>query len=310
MADSRVAILGATGHVGRVLCAGLAGRFSVTLYARRPEAALAFARSLSGDGRVHAKHISTLSEGRHDVVVNCIGIGDPAAVNSDPSLVYTVTQYSDDVAMSYLAAHPDARLINLSSGAAYCSDFSRPASADTTSDIPANGLVVRHHYGLAKLASEGRHRAATSAAIVDLRLFSLFSRFIDPRATYLMNDVVGCISSGDVLITGPDDFWRDYVAPEDLASLVARCIEAPAENRAYDVYSLAPVRKFELLQEFSTRFALAYRVDEVRGVAGDDQWKAAYYSLDHSAGSIGYTPTMTSLETLAEEVAAILGSVG
>jgi len=310
MTDSRVAILGATGHVGKVLCAGLAGRFSVTLYARRPEAALAFARSLSGDGRVHAKHISTLSEGQHDVVVNCIGIGDPVTVASDPSLVYTVTQYADDVALAYLAARPDARLINLSSGAAYCSDFARPASAETASDIPANGLAVRHHYGLAKLASEGRHRALTSSAIIDLRLFSLFSRFIDPNSRYLMNEVVQCIRAGSTLATGPDDFWRDYIAPADLASLVAACIDAPTDNRALDVYSLAPVRKFEMLDEFSKRFALDYRFDEARTPAGDDHWKAAYYSLNHSAAGIGYTPTMTSLETLVDETTAILGTAG
>lgn len=299
-----VGLLGATGHVGKVLAAGLSGEYALTLYARRPEVATAFARSL-GIAATSAP-LAALGGGEHEAVINCIGVGDPKAVSADPARVYEVTCAADELALGYLAQHPSCRLVNFSSGAAYCSRFEEPASDRTVAALAAGALRPDQHYGLAKLASEGRHRALSSLAIVDLRLFSLFSRYIDPSAGFLMNDVLRCVRDATPLVTGAGDHVRDYIAPSDLCALVAACLEFERTNDAFDVYSAAPVSKFELLEAFRGRFRLGYTVDDSRTSASATGSKPAYFSLSRKASALGYTPAKTSLEALFEESEVLL----
>jgi len=301
---SSIGILGATGHVGKVLAAGLCADHDVTLYARRPEVASAFAEARGI--RVAVAPLDSLGEARHQALVNCIGIGDPASVSANPALVYEVTCRADGLLLGYADANPECRLVSFSSGAAYCSEFVVPAHDQTAVSLEAGALRPDQHYGLAKLASEGRHRALPDVAIIDLRLFSLFSRDIDPSAGFLMNEVLRCMVGGTTLVTGPADHIRDYVAPADLCSLVQVCIEGEPVNEAVDVYSAAPVGKFEMLDAFRERFNLAYTVDDARAHSGATGSKLAYFSASRKAGALGYTPTRTSLETLIEESEALL----
>jgi len=307
MSDRRdIAVLGATGHVGKVLAEGLAPEHVLTLYARRPAVVSQFT---AAEGIVATTlPLEALGTVRHDAIVNCIGVGNPAEVAADPARVYEVTNRADDLALGYLGAHPECRLVNFSSGAAYCSQFDAPADETTPAALCAGAIRPDQHYGLAKLASEGRHRALTEFAIVDLRLFSLFSRHIDPSAGFLMNDVLRCIRETSTLVTGPWDHTRDYVAPHDLCALVAACVVGDAVNAAFDVTSAAPVAKFDLLAAFRERFGLAYTVEEVFAATGATGSKPAYYSLSRKARSLGYTPTKTSLETLVEESEALLST--
>jgi len=299
-----IGILGATGHVGKVLAAGLSADHDVTLYARRPEVASAFveARGI----RAAVEPLDSLGEARHQALVNCIGIGDPASVSANPALVYEVTCRADGLLLGYTDANPECRLVSFSSGAAYCSEFVVPAHDRTAVSLEAGALRPDQHYGLAKLASEGRHRALSDVAIIDVRLFSLFSRHIYLSAGFLVNEVLRCILDGTTLVTGPVDHIRDYVAPADLCSLVKACIECEPVNEAVDVYSAAPVGKFELLEAFRERFDLAYTIDDSRSAAGATGSKPAYYSLSRQAATLGYAPTKTSLETLVEESEALL----
>jgi nucleoside-diphosphate-sugar epimerase len=303
----RVAILGATGHVGKVLADGLATTHELTLYARRPAVAAAFADALGL--AVAIDGLDNLASGEHDSLVNCIGVGDPAAVAADPALVYRVTQAADDLALTYLAENPGCTLVNFSSGAAYCSEFAEPADDDTRAALRAADLRADQHYGLAKLASEGRHRAESSHGIIDLRLFSLFSRHIDVGSAFMMNDVVRCLRSGETLATGSADNTRDYVAPADLCALVGLSIGArDGANLAVDVFSSAPVAKFELLDAMRERFGLRYVVEGgVLGV-GATGAKPKYYSLSRKAAQLGYAPSRTSLEALVQEVETLLAT--
>lgn len=299
-----VGLLGATGHVGRVLAAGLSGSVDLTLYARRPEVAQAFAKATGIAAAVAP--LARLGVARHDAIVNCVGVGDPSAVRSNPGLVYEVTCTADELAIEYLSNHPGSRLVNFSSGAAYCSDFLEPANDGTRTALAAEDLRPDQHYGLAKLASEARHRALSEIPIIDLRLFSLFSRYVDSRTDFLMNQVVRCVRDHEILVTGPLDHVRDYVAPVDLCSLVASCLEYDPVNAAFDVYSAAPVGKFELLEAFKERFDLAYTVDGARSSASATGSKPAYFSLSRKAEALGYAPTRASIEVLFEESQALL----
>lgn len=300
-----VGLLGASGHVGRAITAGLGVDCELTRYVRAPDSVGTFTRSDSVDGPVLS--ISALGTVQHHTLVNCIGVGDPARVAADPSGAYKVTARSDEIVLGYLSENPSCRLINCSSGAAYCSEFDSPASDTTSAEIAVNSIHPSQHYGLAKMASEGLHRALPDLAIIDLRLFSFFSRHIDLSTGYLMCDVVRSIQEGTTLKVGPLDQVRDYVAPRDLCSLISACMDSKRMNAALDVYSAAPVSKFELLEEFRDRFALAYIVDDSRSKAAPTGSKPAYFSVSREAGKIGYSPARSSLETLIEEADAILG---
>lgn len=298
--DLRVAVIGATGHIGRALAVELAPQTRLTLYARRPEAASVLAARLRPSPEV--RDLSELTHHEHDALVNCIGEGDPSSV-PDPAVFDSVTRLADDLTLGYLQRFRESRLINISSGAAYCSGFAEPVTGGELRDECTSGDA----YARAKRLSEVRHRESDSA-VIDLRVFGFFSRWIDPRSTYFMADVLRSLRSGDTLLTGTADFIRDYIAPADLAALVLACATAGRRNTAYDVYSLAPVRKSEVLAAFVARFGLTYSSDGV--TAETSGGKYAYYSLDRRAAELGYRPTRTSLEVLEEEADALLDMTG
>lgn len=299
-----IAIIGATGHVGKVLTAGLAETHEITLYARRPEVAAAFAAGISS--RIAAEPLHSLGKRGHAALINCIGGGDPSMITSGLLDVYSVTALADELALNYLSDHPNCRLVNFSSGAAYCSDFVEPAYDGTPTALSAGHLRDDQHYGLAKLASEGRHRAAKKHAIIDVRLFSLFTRFIDQESGFLMNGVLQSLRSDSAFLTSPVDHVRDYVSPSDLVSLVDVMLGSAPANCAVDVYSAAPVGKFELLEELANQFGLVYFVDESLAPLSATGVKPAYYSTSQAAAAFGYTPEKTSLEAIVEELEELL----
>jgi nucleoside-diphosphate-sugar epimerase len=101
---------------------------------------------------------------------------------------------------------------------------------------------------------------------------------------------------------------RDFVHPRDLASLVSLCIAKGTLNEGYDVYSLKPAAKFEILDCFRKHFGLKVRVEEKFQAATATGPKDHYYSLSRKAEGIGYRPQYSSLDTLVEETQSILES--
>lgn len=314
---SSIAILGATGHVGKILAAGLADRFALTLYARRPEVARAFAGCMRAGAMVEVVPLSQFGcppddpgARAYDTVVNCVGVGNPAALVGSGVNIFALTEEFDRLTLGYLAAYPDGRLISFSSGAAYGGTFEKSADENSWASFPANSTRAADLYGIAKLASEARHRAASNYSIVDLRLFGLFSRHIDLGARYLMNDIVAAIGRGTTLVTGPEDIVRDYVDPGDLVSLVSAIVEAKPINDVFDVYSAEPVRKFALLDVFAERYGLTYAVDSERDDSSPTGVKLNYFSTNHRAAAVGYAPCHASIESLRRETDAVLQRSG
>lgn len=302
----RVAILGATSHIAKGVIARWAGRADrdLILYARSPARVSEFLASIGSD-RPAVRSVEEFGRAPVDLVVNCIGIGDPGRLKNDVASIFSITEFWDCRVLEYLSAHPDTLCINFSSGAAYGGGFSRPADEQSQAIFPLNALTPADFYGIAKLNSEARHRAAPGLNIVDLRIFSYFSRYIDLSTRFLLTDVAKAMKEGFELSTAPGDIVRDYVHPDDLAAMLDLCIATRRVNAAYDVYSLKPVGKFEMLDAFADRFGLRYRILEMQTVnaTGD---KDNYFSLNHRAAGFGYHPAHTSLEGLCLEMAALL----
>jgi nucleoside-diphosphate-sugar epimerase len=139
--------------------------------------------------------------------------------------------------------------------------------------------------------------------IVDLRVFGYFSRFIDLDAKYMMSEVISCIKLNRGFVTGPDDIVRDYVHPEDLASLVKICIEKRELNDAFDVSSLHPVRKFEILEKFHSLYGLRYTIDRRHDSVSVTGRKLNYYSTNGRIRAAGFSSRFTSMDCLLQESA-------
>ncbi len=306
--SARIAILGATGHVGKCLTAGLLARggYSITAVVRNAPRLKAF---LSGEAEGAACAVRSFEDFRtdeFDAVVNCVGVGTPGAVTEAGAGIFEITERFDALVLDYQKRHPDTRSIAFSSGAAYCGDFAEPASEAAHARVNINSLAPTDYYGIAKLASESKHRAMADRPIVDLRLFGLFSRYADMGAHYFMTDVYHALERQETLKVAPENVVRDYIDPDDLCSMVCAVLDAEPCNDVFDLYSAAPVSKFDILTAFAARYGLTYDVlDSPVGGAATGS-KPNYYSTNHRAARLGYSPAYTSIESLHRQVDTLL----
>jgi len=302
MIKKNIAILGATSHVAKGLIAGFlgSGYTGLTLFARSASKVHAFLETGSFP-RVPVRPFAEFSGGDFDVVINCVGIGDPAKLRQQMGTIFAITESFDNLVLQYLEGHPDCLYVNFSSGAAYGQDFSQPVSEQSPARYDINKLSAGDYYGIAKAYSEAKHRALANRHIVDLRIFGYFSRYIDLDTKYLMCEVVSSLKSGAEFVTGPGDIVRDYVHPGDLFALVEKCIALREINDVFDVYSLRPVAKFEMLEHFATHFGLKYRVAGDFTAVTTTGNKDHYYSINKKALQAGYRPRYDSLECLFQE---------
>jgi nucleoside-diphosphate-sugar epimerase len=304
-----IAILGATSHIAKGLIARLRTRPAgeLALFARAPERITAFLEALGvSHASVRVLPMDRFASGRYDVVINCVGIGDPAVLRREIASIFRLTEEMDNLVLDYLQLRQDALYINFSSGAVYGTDFELPAGDARRNAIDVNHLAPGQFYGIAKLHAEAKHRACKELNIVDLRVFSYFSRHIDLQSSFLLCEIVTCIRNGRTFVTGPDDIQRDYVHPDDLTALIGHCIEHRRLNGALDVYSREPVSKFAILEFFAKHHGLQYRIEGGHGAAAPTGAKSSYYSLSRKAAGIGYQPRFASLDCIREESQSLL----
>lgn len=304
----RIALIGATSHIAKGIIACFSSRQDVDLllYARVPERISEFLAAAGVNNSAEVFPLTSLGSQSCDVIINCIGIGDPGKLKREPESIFTLTSDWDSLVLDALQQRPETLYVNFSSGAVYGTDFSQPVNETSPALFSPNSLHAEEFYGIAKLHSEARHRALAHLNIVDLRVFGYFSRYIDLDTRYLLTDIINCLKSGTELLTTADNIIRDYVHPEDLAALVECCIDRRRLNDVYDVYSLQPVTKFELLDYFAARHGLRYRVADECSVVTATGKKAHYYSCSRRAADLGYQPAYSSLECIRTESEKIM----
>lgn len=310
METVRIAILGATSHIAKGLIAAWAKPPDRTLllYARSTERVREFLSSI-GEGHPAVFPLNEFGSEPFDIVVNCIGIGDPGRLRDQAATIFALTELWDNSILDHLAQHPDVLYINFSSGAAYGSDFSSPVDQSTVSSFPLNDLTPAEFYGIAKLNAESKHRARPDLHIVDLRVFSYFSRYIDLSTRFLLSDIITAIRNETELVTTSANIVRDYVHPDDLTSLLDLVIARRELNDVYDVYSAGPVSKFEILDECAARYGLRYRVADDTATVNATGVKDHYYSRNYNAADLGYSPRYSSIDALRSEAGALLKSL-
>lgn len=305
----RIAILGGTSQIAKDLVLLLAARdqHDIALFARRPETVQLWLASVGLSARHTALQYAAFSAAEpFDAVMNFVGMGNPAGIAAMGASIFDVTEKFDSMALSYLRQRPQCRYLFLSSGAAYGSSFEKPVTEDTPATFAINNLQPQDWYAAAKLSAELRHRSLPHLPIVDIRVFSYFSRTQDLAARFLITDILRAIRDGAVMQTAPDYVVRDFVHPTDFCNLVSALLSSPASNAVVDCYSRAPIDKPTLLNVMQQNFGLRYEIAKMTAHINLSSAKPYYYSLNKRAAAFGYTPGLTSLDGVMREADVIL----
>jgi len=306
-----IAFIGATSQIAKDLIRALApdSLYSLSLLSRRPEELREWRDRELISGDIVSRPYGQFIDGNFDVIINCVGSGDPARTAGMAGSILDVTYQFDSLALDYIRQHPRCRYIFLSSGAAYGSIFRAPATFETNAEFRINSLAADEFYSIAKMHAECRHRAMLDADIIDIRIFNYCSATTDINSKFLTSYILRSIHRSEVLQVSAASMHRDFITPADFAELVRCALNAPVCNRAIDVYSRAPVEKFELLSHLSNLFDFRYEIVPSLNLVVSTGEKPMYYSNNRSAADLGYEPRYSSIEGVALETEAALKSL-
>lgn len=299
----KIALLGATGYIGKSLTEQFflhGNEYSLCLFSRNKDTLNHLLAQVERNGAQYSlRSLDEFSSERYDVIINCTGIGDPKVLRQTGASIFSVTEEVDTLILSYLEKHPDVQYINMSSGAVYGSDFSRPVTKETVTSLSLNASTPYEFYSIAKFYQEAKHRAHKHFHIFDLRIFSFFSHFALPGAGFLLSEMVDCLENKKVFLTTDQDIVRDFVTPFDLFALIDLIIKEERGNDFYDLYSLGAVSKFEIMDLFEKQYGLKCEIRQEEKVK---ETKNTYFSENKKAGSLGYAPKYTSLSGIECEM--------
>ena len=308
----RIAILGATSHIAKNIVFYLSKEkeYSFYLYARDLRGLEEFLKDsglVINSNSISVFPLQEFGSQAYDVIINCIGFADPIKQRNAGNDILTVTELYDNLIISYLQKKRDTKYISFSSGAVFGSDFTTPVADHSKAIVDVNHVVDGDFYQTSKLYSEIKHRSLPELAIVDLRIYGFFSRFIDLNAGYLLCQIIRSVRAGVHFNTDRTDIVRDYVSPRDLTSLIKPIIDSSTKiNTALDVYSKGIVKKTEILELFVENYGLEveYKEGDYTSATGV---KPFYYSTSDFAYSLyGYEPKESSLECIMSETEKIL----
>ncbi|MEK9154605.1 MAG: NAD-dependent epimerase/dehydratase family protein [Patescibacteria group bacterium] len=315
MNKQKIAILGATSHIAKGLISNFfqSGDFEMHLYIRSSDKIKDFlekiGQSKSKDYAICEGYDDFLKH-HYDVVINCVGVGTSNKLQGNYSNYFTVTEEYDNLVIKYLQnINPDALYISFSSGAVYGRELKESAEENSLNCIKVNNILKEDYYSIVRLNAETKHRTFNNLNIVDLRLFSYFSRFIDLTDGYFITELLNSLLSKETFMTNDQNIIRDYVHPKDLFSIIKKCIEAKKINAAFDVISAKPVEKKEILDYFSREYGLKYKTISSLANTSATGSKNIYYSKYNNSSSIGYKPEFSSLDTIQQESKYILGNL-
>lgn len=302
----RIAILGASSQIARDLIESFSQytNYVCDLFVREKNNAQAWLNLLNNNNYTVKEYEHFSVDESYDVLINFVGIGDPAKAKEMGAKIFEVTHYYDSLALEYIKQHKACRYIFLSSGAVYGGNFEKPVTKETIASININQLDVAEWYSVAKLYAEARHRAMSNYSIVDLRVFNYFSHTQDIHARFLITDIVRAIMNGEVLKTSNLNIYRDFITPTDFYQLIQCVINGKLINQAIDCYTKEPVDKLTMLAELSEVYGLKYQLVKQAGINATGL-KTHYYSFNRDAEKTGYIPKFESINGIEAEIEKI-----
>jgi nucleoside-diphosphate-sugar epimerase len=312
MKQTRIAIFGSTSHIAK----GLIYHFfkgkgsSLHLYTGAPDKVRSFLSNMSkysANDAVACEGYGDFMQHPYDVVINCVGVGTMNKLQGNYTRYFTVGEEYDNLAINYLHnVRPETLYISFSSGVVYGKGHSAPAEENTANCLKVNHISSEDYYAITRLNSEAKHRAFKNLNIVDLRVFSYFSRFIDLEDSYFITELLKSILKKRVFVTDNLNIVRDYIHPKDLFAMIGKCMEVGRINGAFDMRSSNPVDKKVILDYFSSEYGLKHTIVESLGYVSATGAKDIYCSNYDNASVIGHRPKNSSMDTIRQEAEYIL----
>lgn len=307
---THIAILGATSHIGKGLIDNFSKskEFELNLFTRSKDKLLNFVNSLNNGINNYKifEGYESFNEMQYDCIINCVGVGTVNKLEGEYHRWFTVTEEFDNKCINYVRNNPETLYISISSGMVYGNDFAQPFAEDSIRKLNVNEIKFQDYYSIARLNAEVKHRSFEQLKIVDLRIFNYFSRYIDLTDNYFITDIINSIKNKNVLKTNEINIVRDYVSSNDLFDAILLCIDKKNLNCAFDITSLAPVSKEEILEAFVEKFDLQYEKVSDEKIKSGTGSKNIYYSINRNSKELGYEPVLTSIENLVNETKHIL----
>ena len=301
----RISILGASSQIAQDLILSFSNNtsYDIVLFGRNVELLEKWVDSKKLNEKYQVQDYSNFShDQKYDVIINFVGIGDPAKAKNIGSDIFSITERYDEMALDYIKHNKETKYIFLSSGAIYGGNYQKPVSKNTLAMMDINNLDITDSYAIAKLYTEAKHRTLSDLSIVDIRVFNYFSHTQDMNARFLITDLVRALKNKEVFKTSPVDIVRDFITPPDFYNLVQAIIDFKLTNTALDCYTRSPVSKFDLLSELESKFGLRYKTDEGISIINATGAKLNYYSTNDIATNIGYDPKNTSRDGIVQEI--------
>jgi hypothetical protein len=306
----RIAILGATSHIAKNLIIRFGPEVRLFLFCRDKRPVEEFLISEPIASHCEIRQYQYFGKEDYDAIVNCVGIADPNKQRNCPYEIFEATERFDILAINYIKANDKTRYINFSSGGVFGVDFSEPVSVGSVAAFYPNLLRPADYYRISKLNAEAKHRCLSEYPIVDVRIYSFFSRFIDQNAGFLLSELARCLVGKKVFRTSREDIVRDYIAPDDLFGLVMRICDSHPMNVVLDSCSAKPLRKSEMLARFERVFGLNIEIFDGNDFTTVSGTKNNYYSINDSVEKyLSFKAARTSLEGVEMEMLGLLSSI-
>jgi nucleoside-diphosphate-sugar epimerase len=307
----RIAILGATSQIARdlILSFPINKGYDFLLFCRNIELLEKWINSENLSEKYQVKEYFEFgSHQKYDIIINFVGVGDPAKAQKMGSDIFKVTEQYDDMALEYLKQHKKTKYIFLSSGAVYGGNYQNPVDKDTIATIDINNLKSTDWYTIAKLYAETKHRSLSDLSIVDVRVFNYFSHTQNMDAQFLITDIVRALKNKKLFKTSSENIVRDFITPTDFYNLIQAFIDYGSINAAFDCYTKSPVSKFDLLSKLESKFGLMYEIDKNINVVDATGVKLNYFSKNHKARCLGFKPKNTSMINILSEMDKVLST--
>jgi nucleoside-diphosphate-sugar epimerase len=304
----KISILGARGQIARSLISLYVNKGelpNLELYSRKPASLM---KDIKG-----AKVYPSEDFMRHDheVIINCIGVSNlKGSMDAGPE-IFNIHETWDSLILQYLKRNSNTLYISMSSGAVYGKNFHNPI---TEKSCLLNGITEispTDYYAVSKLNSEAKHRSFEKLSIVDLRIFSYISKFIDFDSNFLVSEIMTAVKNKQIFVTNDLNISRDYLHPEDMMQVIDLVIKrwkkAGFINDAFDTYGKKPIAKMDMLKDLAEKFNLQYEVKKETNVnSSATGFKMNYYSVNKKLEKLGYEPRYSSLDAILKVFAEVL----
>lgn len=300
--DSKIAIFGATGHIGKNLSYYFSQdkKNDLIVFSRNKKKAQKIMKVVIPEGKYSILSYDEFENKNYKAIINCIGMGNPSLILKNNNIL-EMTEFYDNKILEYIKKKKSTIYINFSSGAIYGQNFKFPVTESTLASLDINKFNKGSVYSISKLYSEIKHRTMKDVKIVDLRIFNFFSRFIDLKADFLMSQISNAIIKNKKFGTDKNNIIRDYIHPEDLFMIIKKCMNERKINTSFDIQSKKPIKKFDLLESLSKNYGLRYTIER-ENQTSPTGLKENYYSKSRKIKKLKITPKYSSLQTILMEL--------